>query len=101
MNSGWMEGIPPSQIENQLVAWAKDIYPDLQGKEAFIQGSPALQAVVKYIQQYNSNNTSNVTFMPKRFTSRKMVVDMFIDDLAVKAKNLPQPNKNTVPAPPA
>jgi hypothetical protein len=90
INSGWIEAVPPSQIEDQIVSWAEEIYPDLKGKDNFIHSSQVLQALVNAIQQYNSNNTANVTFMPKNLTSRKMVVDMFIDELAVKAKELTQ-----------
>lgn len=93
VSSGWIEGVPPSQIENQLVSWAQEIYPELRGKESFIRSSQLLPQVAQFIQQYNSNNTSNVTFMPKRFTSRKQIVDMFMDELAAKAQTLAQSNK--------
>lgn len=95
VNSGWIEGVPPSQIENQIVAWTQEIYPKLRGKESFIRSSQLLLEVAQMIQQYNSNNTSNVTFMPKKFTSRKQVVDMFIDELAAKAKTLSESDKTT------
>jgi hypothetical protein len=102
VSGGWIENVPPAQIGQQIALWAQDIYPDLQGKDSFIQSSSLFQQVVHYIQQYNANNTTAVTFMPKNFTSRKQVVDLFIDDLAVKvqqmAKSLPKTD-TSAPAP--
>jgi hypothetical protein len=99
VSSGWIENTPPAQIGEQIVLWAQDIYPDLQGKNSFIESSPLFQQVVHYIQQYNSNNTTSVSFMPKKLTSRKQVVDLFIDDLANKvqqmSKSLPKDNPSS------
>jgi hypothetical protein len=102
VSGGWIENVPPAQIGQQIALWAQDIYPDLQGKDSFIQGSSLFQQVVHYIQQYNANNTTSVTFMPKNFTSRKQVVDLFIDELAVKVQQMGQSlpkTDNSAPAP--
>lgn len=90
--TGWIEMVPPEQIGSQISQWAQDIYPDLKGKDGFIQSSPIFQKVVEVIKEYNSNNTSKITFMPRVFNSRKKVVDTFIDDLANKASNLNIPS---------
>lgn len=103
VNNGWIETVPPDQIGNQVVQWATNIYPDLKGKDNFIRSSQAFNATIKEIQDYNSTNTSGITFMPKMFSSRKKVVDMFIDDLADRAQktnlipNAPVPNKPSDP----
>lgn len=97
VSSGWIEGVPPSQIGNQIVAWAEEIYPDLRGKEDVIRNSQLFQATVRMIQQYNVNNTSQVTFMPKFFTSRKNVIDAFVDEVANKIKALPASPSKPVP----
>lgn len=83
--NGWIEPTPPSNIENQLIAWTEALYPDLRGKDDFIRSSSDLQAIVHYIQQYNANNTTNATFIPKKFNSRQSIVNSFIDDLVNKA----------------
>lgn len=104
VSSGWIEGVPPAQIGEQVALWAQEIYPDLRGKTNFIESSSLFQQVVHYIQQYNANNTTSVTFMPKKFTSRKTVVDLFIDDLAVKFKQMAQSSPkddNSSPTPAA
>lgn len=99
INKWWIETTPPEQIGEQVVRWAQEIYPDLKGKNNFIRSSASFQAVINKIQEFNTNNTSNVTFMPKIFTSKKKVVDLFIDDLASKAGTLPNtPDKNKRPA---
>lgn len=99
-SNGWIEAVPPSQIGPQIAEWAQDIYPDLKGKGNFIQSSPIFQKIVEVIQEYNSNNNSKITFMPRIFTSRKKVVDTFIDDLANKVEhlNMPSPIPNAEPA---
>lgn len=93
----WIEGVPPEQIGDQIVSWTEEIYPDLKDKENYIRSSSAFQRVVKAIQDYNATNTSNVTFMPKMFNSRKKVVDLFIDDLANRAQLLPPTKPSTKP----
>jgi hypothetical protein len=94
VSGGWIENTPPSEIGQALTSWAEDIYPDLKGKEAFIQASPVFQATVRYLQDYNQNNTTNVTFMPKKLTSRKQVVDLFASDLSNKVKSAPPSSNN-------
>jgi hypothetical protein len=95
ITSGWLEPVPPDQIGDQIVRWAEDIYPDLKDLDNVIRSSTGFQAVVNQIQQYNINNTSNITFMPKIFTSRKKVVDLFIDELANRARSLPNAPNST------
>lgn len=96
VNRGWIEAVPPSKIGDQIVNWTEEIYPDLANMTNFIKGSSKFQKVVSDIQEANSTNTSNITFMPTMLTSRKKVVDLFIDDLANKAKSLPNvPKSNT------
>jgi hypothetical protein len=97
----WIEPVPSHQIGNQIVDWTEEIYPKLKGMDSFIRSSPAFQKVVQVIQNYNSTNASNITFMPKMFSSRKKVVDLFIDDLANKAQLLPTVPPNKPKAAPA
>lgn len=84
--TGWIEMVSPEQIGDQIVHWAENIYPDLQGDDSAIRSSPGFNKLVEIIKEYNEKNTTNITFMPKIFHSRKDVVDVFIDDVA-KANN--------------
>jgi hypothetical protein len=94
INRGWIEAVPPSQIGSEIVDWTQEIYPELAHMTNFIKSSARFQKTVSDIQEANANNTSNITFMPSMFSSRKKVVDTFIDDLANKAKSLPNAPKS-------
>lgn len=73
----------PTNIENMLVEFAQDTYSGLEGKDSLIRSSPAFQAVKETINWFNIHNEgSAVIFLPKQFTSKKNVVDYFIDDVA-------------------
>lgn len=82
LNDRWIEPVPPDQIAEEVINWAKDIYPDLKNSDEEIKSSPAFNNTIQVITKYNRTNTSNITFMPRIFSSRKKVVDMFIDDVA-------------------
>lgn len=94
----WIEPVPSQRIGNEIVQWAKEIYPDLKDvNNDEIMNTVGFKKAVETIEDYNSTNTSDITFMPLMFTSRKKVVDLFIDELAQKA---PQFKTAPVPAPP-
>jgi hypothetical protein len=97
INSRWIEPVSPDSIDQDIVQWAEDIYPDLKGRDADIRSTSGFQKAVEVIKNYNATNTSNVTFMPRLFTSRKKVVDLFIDELAGKVGS----SKGVVPIPKA
>jgi hypothetical protein len=76
----------PQNIENMVVQFTKDVYNGLDGKEGLIRNSPAFQAVKDNIVWYNTHNEgSSITFIPGLFTSKKQLVDYFIDDVAKSA----------------
>lgn len=85
----WIEPVSPIQIGDQIVQWAQNIYPDTKSLTDEIKNTAGFNQVVQAIDNYNRNNTLNITFMPPDFTSRKKVVDSFMDELAQKAP-LPQ-----------
>lgn len=73
----------PANISNMLVQFAKDVYNGLDGKESIIQSSPAFQDVKEQIEWFNVHNPGTaVIFIPKEFTTKKHIVDHFIDDVA-------------------
>lgn len=90
-NERWIEPVPPNNIADDIVQWTKDIYPDTKNLDAEIHNSPSFQQVVQTIDNYNRTNTTDITFMPKIFTSRKNVVDRFIDEVAQKAPQASTP----------
>lgn len=72
-----------SNIENMVVQFAKDVYPDLSSKEDIIRSSPYFKAVVDQIAHTNLYNPGSAeTLIPSIFHSKKQVVDYFIDDVA-------------------
>lgn len=89
----WIEGIPNNElsIESMLVDWAKEVYQGLNGLEANLRASPALQVIKNRIAAYNriTQGQDNYVFIPKYFTSKKQVVDFFIDDVAESAPATP------------
>jgi hypothetical protein len=83
--SNWSEGITndPSTIENMLIDFAKDVYDGLEGKENIIINSPAFQVVKDRIAWYNHTSPqAPLVWIPKYFSSKKQIVDYFIDDVA-------------------
>lgn len=84
--SSWPLTNTPSNIENMLIQFTKDVYDGLDGKESIIQSSAAFQAIREEIEWYNVHNPgSAVIFIPSNFTSKKQLVDYFIDDVAKRA----------------
>ena len=77
----------PASIENMLVGFTKDVYSGLDGHEGFITSSPTFQKIKSDIIWYNHASAGdNVVIIPKEFTSKKDLVDYFIDDVAQNAK---------------
>jgi hypothetical protein len=70
-------------IDNFIVQCAKDVYNGLDGKEGLIRETAGFQEVKHMLVQYNWNNKGAAyTFFPAIFSSKKKMVDNFIDDVA-------------------
>jgi len=85
----WVETIQnnKSSIENMLVGFAKQVYQGLDGLESIIIGTPGAQVIADRIAFYNhTSEGDNLVYLPTYFTSKKQIVDMFIDDVAERAK---------------
>lgn len=92
LNDRWIEPSPLSNLDDTIIQWTKYIYPDTQSlSDQDIISTNSFSKLTEVIKEYNNTNTSNITFMPRVFTSRKKVVDMFIDELASKHKIAPKP----------
>lgn len=87
-NVTWTEHVPNNEqsIGQMLVGFAKDVYDGLDGQESNIEGTAGFQAIQDRITFFNRNaQNSPVVFIPSEFTSKKQIVDYFIDDVADKA----------------
>ena len=75
-----------ANIENIVIQFAKDVYSGLDGKENAIRSTPGFQMIVHKISWYNSDHKgSALTFIPPNWSSKKQLVDYFIDDVAKSA----------------
>ena len=64
----------------------KEVYQGLDGLESAIRSSPGFQVVAERITNFNqASEGNNVVILPSYFTSKKQIVDLFIDDVAEKA----------------
>jgi hypothetical protein len=89
----WAEDIPNNtdSINQMLQNFAKDVYQGLDGHEADIQSSPHFQSLVHTIAWYNHAAVGeNLVAIPRAFTTKKQLVDQFIDDVAAKSPTTPQ-----------
>lgn len=76
----------PGNIENLIVQFTKDTYSGLDGKENIIRNSPFFQDVKYDIEWFNIHNPgTSVIFMPRKYPTKKQLVDNFIDDVAKSA----------------
>jgi hypothetical protein len=90
----WIENMPNNDlsIETMLVNFAKEVYQGLDGLEATVRASPVFQVVKDRIVQYNRlSQGDNWIMIPNYFTSKKQIVDFFIDDVAEAAGSTPTP----------
>lgn len=97
MGDHWIEPVAPTQIGDEIVKWTEDIYPDTSGMDEQIKSTSGFNKALQAIDEYNASNKLNITFIPPEFTSRKKVVDLFIDELANKA---PAPAPSSQPSSP-
>lgn len=91
--NNWTESVSndKASIDAMLVQFAKDVYQGLDGLEAYIRTAPGFQVISDRILDYNHTAAGNaMVFIPTYFTSKKQIVDFFIDDVA---ENAPQKAK--------
>jgi hypothetical protein len=73
----------PQNIESILLQFAKDTYDGLDGKESIITATPGFQAIKNRIIWFNSDHpNSTIITIPPEYTSKKQIVDYFIDEVA-------------------
>lgn len=99
-STNWIERYPNTEsgISSMLVNFAKEVYDGLDGAESAIMASPTFKATVDNIAWYNHASAGDpVVFIPRNFTSKKQLVDHFIDEVAAKAVS-PAPTPMTPPS---
>jgi hypothetical protein len=88
-DSPWIENIPnnESSIEQMLISFAKNVYSGLEEKDNLIRNSPAFNIVKDRIVWHNHTSpNAPIVYLPEYFTSKKQIVDYFIDDVAEKSQ---------------
>lgn len=84
----WSENYPNNRsgVENMLLSFVKEVYQGLDNLDAIIKSSPGFKATVDEILWFNHAAAGDpILFLPKFFTSKKQLVDHFIDEVAAKA----------------
>ena len=77
----------PQNIEDMLIQFAKDTYSGLDGKESLIKSTPGFQYVKEKVAWQNVYNPGSRTIIiPPIFSSKKQMVDYFIDEVAAADK---------------
>jgi hypothetical protein len=87
-SGSWVENYPNTQsgVENMLVSFVKEVYKGLDGLDSVIKSTPGFKATVDEILWFNHAAAGDpIVFLPKFFTSKKQLVDHFIDDIAAKS----------------
>lgn len=85
--SSWPLVNNPSNIDNMLIQFTKDVYSGLDGKESLIQNTPGFQMIKDKIDWYNARHPgSSAIFIPPNWETKKQLVDYFIDDVAKSVK---------------
>lgn len=87
--ANWTESVSNTKegIENMIINFAKNVYQGLDGQEANIRSTSGFEAIVDNILWFNhSSKGGPIVFIPSIFSSKKMLVDHFIDEVAEKAK---------------
>lgn len=76
-NNHWIVPLVNRSIEDTLITWAIDVYPELKGLEAEMEASPDFQRVLGKLKMNYKSSSPDKLPMHKDFQSRKEVVDQF------------------------
>lgn len=80
----WVEHVTndPNSIEQMLLGFAKEVYPNLAGKEDAIRQSPTFQAIKDHIVFYNQSSAGEPeVYLPPNYTDKKSLVDRFASEV--------------------
>lgn len=85
VGNNWIERVPNTQngIESMVISFAKEVYDGLDSLDNKIKSSNNFKKIVNSIYWYNHISAGDpIVFLPKEFTSKKQLVDHFIDEVA-------------------
>jgi hypothetical protein len=88
-SSNWVENGSPNEptIESLVVSFAKEVYSGLDSLDSVIKSCSNFRNIVNMIERFNSTTQDdNGIYIPRTFTSKKQMVDYFIDEVAAKAQ---------------
>lgn len=86
VSGNWIERASNTEsgIQDLLIRFAKEVYSGLNDSD--IKSSSSFNKIVSDIAWYNHAAAGDqVVFIPRSFTSKKQLVDHFIDEVAAKA----------------
>jgi hypothetical protein len=76
----WIVPLINGSVEDTLLAWAVDVYPQLSGKEMQLESMPGFDYTVNMLSQHYDSNNPKYLVVPEGYHSRKEVVDLFSKD---------------------
>lgn len=80
-STSWIENVTNNQssIQQMLLNFAEEVYP-IQGQESAIESNPTFQRLVRMVSWYNNESPGGpIVYIPRMFTTKKQLVDSFID----------------------
>ena len=76
----WIVPLVNGNVEDTVLAWAVDVYPQLQGKESKLESMPGFDYTVNILAQHFDSNNPKYLVIPEGYHSRKEIVDLFSKD---------------------
>ena len=74
-------------ISSLILSFVHEIYDGLEGQDSLIKSTEGFKLVVDIIEEYNLRaRGANIVIFPPELSSKKTTVDVFIDEVASKAK---------------
>lgn len=78
----WIVPLINKSINNTLLTWAIDVYPQLAKHEEELLNSSKFNQTVQTLKRNYNRKRPDSLIMPQEFHSRKQVVDTFAEDVA-------------------
>lgn len=79
--ASWIINTSPNNIKNTIISWVTSIYPELKGHENLITSSSKFNDLLSKFKKENPNTSVNQTDVPNDLTSKKQIVDYFIEEV--------------------
>lgn len=83
-NNMWVVPLVAGDIEETLLTWVEDIYPQLSGYDHIIERHPAFKRTGDLLRINKSSRHPDSLLVPIGLTSRKQIVDLFAPQVASK-----------------